>query len=343
MKEPKIRIARWMTLVCSVAALAACGGGGSSDATGRQPTTTPDARNGTYTMVAADAREYSLALDFDAKSYRVSGNGTDQSGAFAADGNTFQFQPGNAVGSTGASTTRFTYVADTVVGEYTLATGALPFVASRTFATSIPTTTLTFNLLGRTVDTAGGAADTTIQQGQVTSDGHLRTCEDAVISEIANCPVGSTSVGTLTVAGDLFTAVTTAGNITFRIATVGVDKVFLRASASSGTTRRFIIGLPAANAFSGGTFAGGTTEPVWGTATIGTATFSTTGTSPSGVITTQSGTATAVGANTLGSLLRLSTASAGNFFASTSSQIGAIVAARGNLAAPGFMTIGVRQ
>jgi hypothetical protein len=340
MKKANVRIIRWMALACAVAALAACGGGGSSNTTAPPA---PDARNGTYTMMAADAREYSLALDFDAKSYHVSGNGTDQSGAFVADGNTFQFQPGNSVGTTGTSTTRFSYVADTVVGEFTLPTGALPFVASRTFAKSIPTTTLTFNLLGRTVDTAGGPADTTIQQGQVTSDGHLRTCENTAMSEIANCPVGSTTVGTLTVADGLFTAAISAGNVTFRLATVGSDTVFLRASASSGTTRRFIIGTPAVNTFSNGSFVGGTTEPTWGTASIGTATFSTAATSPSGVTTTQSGTATAVGANTLGSLLVLSTTSAGNFFATSSAQIGAIVAAHGNPTAPGFMTIGVRQ
>ena len=345
MKQAGKRMAHWAWTMCMAGALVACGGGGGgSGGTSSPPPPTPDTRNGAYTMVAADGREYSLTLDFDAKTYQVTGNALDKSGAFQANGATFDFLPANSIGATGTSTTRFSYVADTVVGEFAVATGAVPFIASRTFATSLPTTTMTFNMLGRTVDTATGAADTTIQQGQVTVDGHILTCDDNTIFEIASCPAGSTTTGTLSISGSVITAATSSGNGLYRIATVGADKVLLRASQSSGTTRRFVVGLPASSTFAGGTFLGGTTEPAWGSATLATTSFSTTGTSPAGVTTTRSGTATQLGTgNSLASLLGMTTTNAGNYFATSSAQLGVVVSARGSTAAPGFMAIGVRQ
>ncbi|MFL6692266.1 MAG: hypothetical protein ACJ8GO_04840 [Ramlibacter sp.] len=335
-------MARWAWATCMAGALVACGGGGGSSGGSATPSAA-DTRNGAYTMMAADGREYSLTLNFDAKSYQVTGNAIDQSGAFQANGAAFEFLPANAVGATGTSTTRFSYAADTVVGEFAVATGAVPFIASRTFATSLPTTTMTFNMLGRTFDTAAGTADTTIQQGQITSDGRILTCDDIGIFEVANCPAGSTTTGTLTISGSVITAATSSGNVLYRIATVGSDKVLLRASQSLGTTRRFVVGLPASSTFAGGTFVGGTTEPAWGSATLGT-TFSTTGTSPAGVTTTRSGTAAPVGTgNSLANLLAISTSNAGSYFATASAQLGVVVSARGNAAAPGFMAIGVRQ
>jgi len=347
MNEHGSRMARRVAMACAAGALVACGGGGGSggESASRFPTPAPpDTRNGTYTMVAADAREYALVLDFNANTYRVSGNGLDQSGAIQANGSAFNFLPGNAAGATGVPTTRFSYAADSVVGEYAVAAGALPFIASRTFATSLPTTTMTFTMLGRTVDTTTGVSDTTIQQGQVTSDARILTCDDINIHEITACPSGSTTTGTLTISGDVITAATSAGNVLYRIATVGTDRVLLRASQSLGTTRRFVIGLPSSTTFNGGTFVGGTTEPAWGSAAVSSTAFSTTGTSPTGVTTTRSGTATAVNAtNSLGNLLRLDGGAAGSYFSTSGAQLGVIVAARGSSVAPGFMAIGVRQ
>lgn len=345
-------VALW-SLVAGTGVLTACGGGGGSstptDAAPRTvsapaPASGGDARSGTYTMVAADAREYSLALDFDAKTYQVTGNGIDQSGAIQADGAAFDFLPGNAIGGAGSTTTRFSYTASTVVGEFALAGGTVPFIASRTFATSLPTTALTFTMLGRTVDTATGIADTTIQQGQVTADGRLLVCNDNQIFEIGACPAASVISGPLSIAGDVFTAATSSGNIPFRIASVGTDMVFLRASVSTGTTRRFVVGMPSVSTFTAGTFAGGTTEPAWGSITISPTTFSSTGTSPAGITTTRTGTAAAiVGGPSLGGLLGVTTTNAGSFFATSGGQLGAVVAARGNATAPGFMALGVRQ
>ncbi|WP_427912815.1 hypothetical protein ACPWT1_19655 [Ramlibacter sp. MMS24-I3-19] len=344
----------WTLVAGASGALTACGGGGggsgsSTDSGSRSvsapaPPTPPDARSGTYTMVAADAHEYSLALDFDATTYHVTGNGVDQSGAIQADGAAYDFLPGNASGVSGSPTTRFSYAASTVVGEFVLAGGTVPFIASRTFATSLPTSTLTFNMLGRTVDTAAGTADTTIQQGQVTADGRLLTCDDINVVEIRACPAASLTSGALSISGDVITAATSGGNIPFRLATVGTDTVFLRSSVSLGTTRRFIVGLPAASTFTAGTFAGGTTEPAWGSVTLGTTAFASTGVSPAGVTTTRTGTASPRGAvNSLASLLFVQTSTAGDFYATAGGQIGAVVAVRSSAFAPGFMALGMRQ
>lgn len=357
--------ALWSLVAGTAGLLTACGGGGGGSGSpapagapsptvsapaptvsgpAPAPASAGDARNGSYTMLAADTNEYTLALDFDANRYRVTGNGVDQSGAIQANGAAYDFLPGNASGAAGGSTTRFSYTTSTVVGEYALAGGTVPFVASRTFATRLPTTALTFTMLGRTVDTAAGTADTTIQQGQVTADGRLLVCNDNQIFEIGACPAASLITGTLSIAGDVFTAATSSGNIPFRIASIGTDTVFLRASVSTGTTRRFVVGLPAVTSFTAGTFVGGTTEPAWGSITISPTTFSSTGTSPAGVTTTRTGTATAVvGGPSLGGLLGVTTSNAGSFFATSGGQLGAVVAARGNALAPGFMALGVRQ
>ena len=342
MKAIGRRGARWAGIIAAALFMAACGGGGGSDPAAVTAAAPPaDARNGTYTMVAADAHEYALDLDFDAKTYHVSGNGVDQAGSIGEESGTFFFLPGNATGLTGTSTTRFQVATDTIVGEYPLPGGAVPFVAPRKFATTVADAAGTYNFLGRVVDTAGGAPGTTIQQAQITADAHLNTCDDAIHYDMANCPASSVGTGTITVAGDLFTSQTANGKILFHVALVGSDKVFLRASPSLGTLRRFIVGVPAATSFTGDVFAGGTTEPAWGTVTLTANSFSSTGTSPAGTPTTQSGTGSPT--TFIPGILGITTASSGGFFAVRSGELGVVVADWSNALAPGFMEIGRKQ
>lgn len=341
MRQASKRVLRWSAFAAIALALTACGGGGGGAAPADPAPAAPaDARNGTYTMVAANAREYALTVDFDAKSYRVNGNGVDQTGTFKADGSEYTFAPGNATGATGVDTTRFRYVNDTLVGAYATPDGVLPFIAPRLFVTAAADATGVYNFIGRTVDTTGAPANNTVQQAEITADGHLRTCDDAQIYTIAACPAASVTSGTLTVAGDTFSSATPNGTFTFHVAKVGSDKVFLRASASSGTTRRFIVGLPETT-FAAGSFVGGTSEPAWGTASLGTGTVSTTGTRPDGSTNTMTGNVAAV--PSIGNLLVVTTASSGNFFASRSGDIGILFAARNNAFAPGYVAIGVKQ
>jgi hypothetical protein len=108
MKAIGRRGARWAGIVAVALFVAACGGGGGSTPTPVTAAAPPaDARNGSYTMYAADAHEYTLALDFDAKTYQLNGNGAAESGTFAQQGPAYVFPVGNASGATGQSTTRF--------------------------------------------------------------------------------------------------------------------------------------------------------------------------------------------------------------------------------------------
>lgn len=356
--EANKALARWIGMSALAFAMAACGGGGgggdaSTTSTGGTGTVPPapvaDARNGTYNVVAADAREYTLTLDFDAHTYRMLGSSSDQSGSFAQDGADFTFQPGNSTGAAGFNTARFSMATDTVVGEFNFAQGTVPFVAGRSFVSTTAGAVGIYNLLGRRVDATGAAIDTTIQQGEITADGNLRTCDQGgvVIETIADCPAASVTTSPLTLSGNVFTAtVTGQGTYTFRVAQVGSDKVFLRASASSSGTSRFILGTPATgsltpDAFNPGTFVGGTTEPAWGTITLGASTFASTGTSPAGVTSTRSGSSGASGP--VQDIRFVSTNDAGTFYAARSSEIGIVVSASGNSLATGFVAIGKAQ
>lgn len=338
-------IGRWAAAVCLSFGLAACGGGGGGGGSdpGAAPmpaAAPPDARNGTYTLLAANAREYELTLDFDARTYRVAGNGLDQGGSFSAQADEFRFQPGNSVGITGTNTARFTTATDAVVGAFTLPEGTLPFIAARSFLRTVAAVVGTYNLLGRILDT-GGAPNTTIQQAEITASGQLRVCEDATIFRIGDCPASSVISGPITVTGDVFLASTPQGGIPFRVAQVGADKVFLRASAGAPGSRRFVIGTLETGTFTGGTFVGGTTEPAWGTVTVSATNFTSTGITPTGQTFTRSGPATATSG--IEGIRSVSAGADGNFFASRSSEIGVAVAARNSIAAPGWMAIGRRQ
>ena len=344
MKAIGRRGARWAGIVAMALFVAACGGGGGSGPTPVTAAAPPaDARNGSYVMYAADAHEYTLALDFDARTYQVGGNGVADSGTFTQQGSAYLFAPGNASGTNGQSTTRFVMGTDTVVGEYKLPTGVLPFVAARKFVQAMADVKGTYNFLNRDVDTSGGPADSEIQQAEITADGHLRICQDMVIFTIQSCPSASVNTGTVTVAGDLFTATTPGGTIPFRVAQVGSDKVFLRASGSLPPRRRLVIGVPATDSFAGGTFVGGTTDPAWGTMSIQPDAFSSTVTAPTGAQTNFSQSAVRVSPAIEGIRVIDPNNAAGFFFTIRSSELAVVVASRSSSTAPGFMAIAVQR
>ena len=340
MKDAVSRWILWTAAVSLACGLAGCGGGGDGAAA---PPPAADNRNGDYVLFAANAQEYALRVDLDALSYRVQGADVDQSGSLSADGDVFQFEPSNSSGNAGTNTLRLDFATDSAVGSFAFPQGVLPFVAARKFANSAQAAAGTYNFLTRRLDTAA-PVDTRIQQGEVTTDGHYRVCNDSTIYLIAFCPAASLLEGTVTVAGTQFTASTPQGTLTFRVAQVGGDKVFLRASASGATARNFQVGMPAVNTFAPGTFAGAASDGSWGTAVIGTATFAINGTQPDGTTVGIAGTAAALGSgNSLGSLLGLSSPADGFYFATSSAELGMVLAARGNPAAPGFVAIGRRQ
>lgn len=349
--------ARWLLCACTALMLVACGGGGGGGEAQEQPRDdsndavipappppAADLRNGSYTMVASDGYEYTLTLDFDAKTYKVAGNGINDSGAIEASGSEFEFKPGNAEGSSGFNTIRFAYVDNTVVGVYVVPAGPLPFIAARSFATSLPGTSMTFNLLGRWVDTADvTASSTSVQQAQITSDGWIRICESDEIPPLETCPVGDLFEAPLTVAGNQFSyAANEDLTVVFRLAQVGTDPIFLRASPSNGTTRRFIMGMPAVTSFDWGSFVGGTAAGAWATVATQANSIVAKFTGSDAASLTASGTVT-VGEGTFGSLATIESEDLGRLYGISSTKLGFIVAAPDSVKSTGGIFLGVRQ
>ena len=347
MTRASTRLRRWILAAGMALALTACGGGGGGSpapdaSAGDPPAVAADARNGTYTMVAANAREYALTVDFDARAFSVSGNGVNQTGTFTVSGDEYSFVPGDAPGATSVNTTRFRYVNDTLAGVYATPDDVQPFIAPRVFATTVADAVGTYDLVSRTVDATGAAPDDRIVQGRITADGHLETCEAIDrIWTIATCPAVSVVSGTLTVAGETFTATTPQGSYAFHVARVGDDRILLRASPSGPTTRRFTVGMPEKGSFAPGTFVGGTSEGDWGELTFDAKSISLTATASTGAATAMTG--TVYPAASIQQLAAVQTADSGNFFISRSTDLGVLFAARGNALRPGFVTIGVRQ
>jgi hypothetical protein len=342
MKKAGTWLAGWIGACAMLLAVAACGGGGSAGTAPVVPPPPPDARNGDYTVLAANAREYLLTLDFDARSWRMSGNGLDQSGVVASDAGGFAFQTAGVAPA--FNTARFSQGNDTVTGGFRFPEGVLPFVAPRQFVTSVAEGAGVYNFLTRTVDTAA-PANNAIFQGELTAAGKLRTCGDSRIYSIAECPEASVSTGTVTVAGNVFTSTTPLGAFTFRLARVGADKVFLRASVSTATSRRFWVGMPATTAFAAGTFTGANTDGNWSNTAINSTAHLATITTSAGASLNRSGGVSIVGPGPgpLGGMIALGTTTSGSYFAVRSSELGVIVSARDSTAAPAYVEIGRRQ
>ena len=146
-------------------------------------------------------------------------------------------------------------------------------------------------------------------------------------------------------AGEVFTSTTPGGAFTFRIARIGADKVFLRGSVSTATSRRFWVGTQATTAFAAGSFAGANTDGNWSHLGINPSAHLATITTPAGSSISRGGDASSIGPGPgpLGGMLSLTTPASGFYFAVRSSELAVIVSARDNPSAPGFVEIGRRQ
>lgn len=332
--KSNMKIANWLLAgAATLFLLVGCGGGGGGGSAQVAPPPA-DARNGEYTAFAADGYQYALNLNFDAMTYSVTGGSVNASGAFVAEGSKYVFLPAPA-GAT-QNTAKFTIANGTVIGGFKFSAGVIPFVAPRTFVTTIADAAGTYNFLSTLVDTAA-APDNTIFSGEITAAGQLRTCNDPTIYTIALCPSASVVTGTVTVSGSDFAAATSTGTVRFRVATVGADKVFLRASASTGTSRRFTVGTPAV-AYASGTFSVVNTLGQAGTTSVSLTAYSSALVTPAGATVNSTGTVSA--AALPAGLLAVSTTDIGNLFTIRAGDIGVIWAARGNTQVPGLVQIG---
>lgn len=305
--------------------VSACGGGADG------PVTPPDARNGSYQVFAANAQRYTLNLDFDARTWRMNGAGIDQSGSIATVDGMFAFQAG--------SNARFQHVQDTVIGGFRFGDAVQPFVAPRRFATTVADTVGEYHFLTVVLDSAA-PSNTLIFTGEITTAGTLRTCSDSTIFVIALCPAGSVVTHTLAVNGEDFGATTTAGTFPFRVARIGSDKVFVRASGSSGTSRRFTVGVPAQPSYTRGVFRGANSLGQWATTELATGTFATTALAANGGTVTRSGTLRQLSGNSPAGMLSLTDPNLGFFFSIRAMHLNVTVAARNNPNVPGYVEVG---
>lgn len=329
---------RWLAVFAFAAALGACGGGGGGSGGDGVTPPVPDARNGNYAMYAADAREYILSLDFDARTYRVTGNGQDVQGRFVARNaqrGEFEFDTdGTPIPPPGAP--RFNTLTDAVVGSVRLPTGAVPFIAARSFATTFADAAGTYNFLASTRD-AAAPSDSTIFSGEIVAAGTFRQCNHATIFTIAACPAASVGEYPLTISGNQFTATTPTNSYPFRVAKIGNERVVLRASAATATLRRFWVGMEAAP-FVNDTFEGYNTN-AQATATTLNGAYNATWSDATGSY---------VRAGTMGTaglpsgLVGITSVGDGNFFAMANSSFFTLIAARGNPTWPGYVELGKR-
>lgn len=331
----KIKVGKWLLAgVVAVAMLAGCGGGGGGGAATPAPAPAPDVRNGEYTAFAADGYQYALNLDFNAMTYTVSGNSVSAVGSFAAEGSGYVFLPAPA--GAARNNAKFSLSNDTVIGGFQFGAGVIPFVAPRSFVTTVADAAGTYNFLSREVDSPA-ASDNAIFSGEITAAGELRHCFNSQVFTIAACPVATIRSGPITISGSEFAAATPDGTIRFRVARIGSEKVVLRASASVGTSRRFWVGTPAV-AYTAGTFGVVNTLGEAGTSTVSLSSHSSTLVAPAGTTASVSGAVNAAGLPT--GLLGMTSTDRGSFFAIRAADIAVIVAARGNPTVPGLFQIG---
>ncbi len=353
------RLGRWWMAAVLGAVLTGCGGGGGGDGedaaavggglAGGEVVVAPpppDARSGDYTMLAADGREYTLKLDFDAATWRIAGTDFERAGSFGAGSHgEFHVTPSNSVGAAGTTTLRFTQFSDTVLGTAELKSGVQPFLASRALATSVAAAAGVYNILGREIFD-DGRLNTTIQQGEVTASGELLLCEHNVIHTVASCPAEGLVRAPLTVEGSLFIGHASGGKVPFRVIHIGEERIFVRASRAGNNIRsRFMVGVPAGTAYASAAFRGGATDASWGTDTVSIGSFARKAVLPNGDAVEISGSPRPLGGDTdsRGNLLGIGTIDSGSFFAVRSRELGIVSAARNSQEMLGYFAIGRRQ
>jgi uncharacterized repeat protein (TIGR01451 family) len=196
-----------------------------------------DSRNGTYSVFAADGRSYSLSIDFDAASYAMSGNGQTAQRSFAPPVGGDYVVSGNA---------RFRLAQDLIVGGHDFGNGVvLPFVAARSFVTSVAQIAGSYDLATRNVPASG--TPTTHAGTALVNGNTLSVCQSdtAQVVVVRNCDPASLKTYSLSVSGNGFTGISGTGEtFFFNVANTGAAKLLLSAGpVPDGTSQQFRIGL----------------------------------------------------------------------------------------------------
>ena len=214
-----------------------------------------DARNGTYTVFAADGKPYSLTIDFGANQYTMSGNGQTVQRSFAAPVNGDYVVSGNA---------RFRVAQDLIVGGHDFGGGVLPFVAARSFVTSVAQIAGSYDLATRNVPASG--APTTHAGTALVNGNTLSVCQSDTlqVAVVRNCDAASLKTYSLSVSGNGFIGISgTSEVVSFSVVNTGAAKVLLGTGLAPDGSQQLRIGLVDS---SGGLTYG---PAVWGPSTTG--------------------------------------------------------------------------
>lgn len=219
-----------------------------------------DPRSGSYTVFATNGGQYTLAIDYVARTYRMSGTGVDQSGTFEVTGS------GTAKGT---GTQRwFRSGPGFIAGGFDFAAGqSQAFVAARSFLTDPAELAGDFNVAGVSVN--AGVPDSIILSTRLAPSTY-QVCTDGLVAPVSRCPAGSLRTYSVTRSGDDFLA-TAAGSqdLRFRVARVGGTLMYVRAERGTSSGDVFRIGwLPATTSSAttaGTTLHGMSTEAGWQT------------------------------------------------------------------------------
>ena len=203
--------------------------------TARATATLVDARSGSYDVFAADGRAYVLSIDFDTLRYTISGNGASvQREFFAEDG-----------GYTVDGAARLRLAADLIVGGHDFGAGVTPFIAARSFVSSIAGLSGTYNLFSRRLAADGTA--TTVPATAFISGNTLSICESEIapVTSVRLCAAEDrTDFVNLTASGSVISGVSAGGErFSFSIAGSGAAKILLSAGTMPDQRLRLRIGL----------------------------------------------------------------------------------------------------
>jgi hypothetical protein len=213
-------------------------------------TTAINASNGAYVAYAADGRQYDFTVDFDALQYTMAGNGQSVQKSFTASGAEYIV----------AGNSRLRIAPDLVVGSHDFGSGSVPYVAARSFLTTLADSA--YNLA--TVNVATGAAATTHPGSARISGNSLLVCQtDADVYASQNCPVVLTSYQ-LVLNGNVFGGVDATGQpFAFRLARSGGSVILLSAQTAPDGSQQLRIGLQESAGLTWGTLFGPTGTGDW--------------------------------------------------------------------------------
>jgi uncharacterized repeat protein (TIGR01451 family) len=242
-------------VITNTVQIAATGDSDTGNNTSTKSTQAVNGLSGSYTVFAADGRQYSLTIDFDAGTYTMSGNSHTWQRTFAADPN------GDFV-STSNPLERLRAATDLLVGGHDFDTGegVLPYVAARSFVTSLLQAQGSYDLATRNV--SSGTTSTHAGTANI-SNNTLTICQsNSGVQRTSACAAGALASYALSVSGNVFTGVNTldpSDKFSFMIARSGAMTLMASAMPATDGSQQLRLGVPDSSSIAGGTLLGPST------------------------------------------------------------------------------------